>query len=350
MSFLENVNNWAKNEPNFYINIAVDHFTNTDSKILNVSGLKLKTLPEIFDHHKQVNDLDLGENQLTILPDSIKNLTSLVSINLSYNFFSNIPDQIFGFSALKELHLSNLGIQELPAQIGILTSLQILDLSENSLKKLPPEIGSLTNLQRLHLYNNLLTELPNTMINLTNLWDLNLGQNKINQLPDFITGLVQGNLQKLVVSCPLNAPVKVLLKGWEIYREAIVKYGGSDDTNKPIRDNRNLLRNIVPRGFGSLTLPSMYEKRYNYGVIDFSYLRNSPLVYKFLENPLLQSKIEELTLSQELLKISPEGTQIPEGLLKFKNLKKLHLIEPSAEKIEPSEENIEIFDDTLGDY
>jgi leucine-rich repeat protein SHOC2 len=80
--------------------------------------------------------LNLGQNQLTSLPENIDSLTSLYSLDLSCNQLSSLPESI-----------------------GNLTSLNCLNLDCNQLMRLPESIGNLINLKSLRLVDNPLIDL-----------------------------------------------------------------------------------------------------------------------------------------------------------------------------------------------
>ncbi|NCA28483.1 MAG: leucine-rich repeat domain-containing protein [Proteobacteria bacterium] len=103
---------------------------------------------KIIDVYKNSKtELDLSDNQITSLPETIGNLTSL-----------------------QELYLSENQLTSLPETIGNLNSLQILNLSDNQITSLPETIGNLTSLQRLFLINNdQLSNTPETVSILENL-------------------------------------------------------------------------------------------------------------------------------------------------------------------------------------
>ena len=65
----------------------------------------------------------------------------------------------------------------LPETLGQLTNLQKLNLDYNQLTELPNSIGQLNNLQILKLDDNKLIKLPDTLYQLTNLHTLNLQGN-----------------------------------------------------------------------------------------------------------------------------------------------------------------------------
>jgi tetratricopeptide (TPR) repeat protein len=87
------------------------------------------------------------------------------------------------------LDLSEQDLQSLPQSIGSLTNLRRLDLSNNSLTQLPESICNLQCLEDLDLENNLITGFPDCFRNLPNLKYLNIKLNELS-LKD-VTDLVK---------------------------------------------------------------------------------------------------------------------------------------------------------------
>lgn len=188
---------------------------------LDLSRLKLTTVPEAVGKLTALQELDLSNNQLTILPEAVGELRALRKVGLSNNQLTALPESVGKLTALQELHLSNNRLAALPESVGRLTALQELDLSTNQLTALPKSVGSLTALQgldlannrfrvlpegigkftalrRLYLYNNHLTTLPEALGKLIALQTLSLFGNQLTVLPDAVGKLKV--LEQLYVS------------------------------------------------------------------------------------------------------------------------------------------------------
>ena len=197
-----------------------------------------------------LTSLDLSNNLLTSLPDSIEQLTNLTSLNLSNNSLTSLPESIEQLTNLTSLSLSSNSLTSLPESIRQLTNLISLDLSNNSLTVLSESIGRLTNLTSLHLGANKLTELPESIGQLTNLTWLGLRNNRLLiTLPESIT-----DLTKLVgidfhdTQLKLSEPSRLFIEVALVYKR---KYR---DSNTMISlDLSNLNLNKLPAWIGWLT-------------------------------------------------------------------------------------------------
>ena len=88
-----------------------------------------------------------------------------------------------GAQVLSHLDLHNNRIVNVPDTIGQLTRLTYLNLGSNNLEVLPSAVGNLTNLTTLALYRNKLSILPLTVGRLSNLTDLDLVDNHTRSPP-----------------------------------------------------------------------------------------------------------------------------------------------------------------------
>lgn len=99
--------------------------------------------------------LDLSEQGLTKVPDSVFEKTDLESLNLSHNTLSGaLQAEVRQLQNLKSLDLSANNFTGVPAEIGQLKNLEVLNLSHNQLTGLPYELGNLSKLKILNLRGN----------------------------------------------------------------------------------------------------------------------------------------------------------------------------------------------------
>jgi leucine-rich repeat protein SHOC2 len=106
-------------------------------------------------------DLDLRNNELYILPESIGNLYGLTKLFLNQNQLISLPDNICTLTNLTTLVLSYNQLTSLPEDIGNLFRLKSLYLTQNQLASLPDSIKFLSNLTELYLSNNPWVDLSN---------------------------------------------------------------------------------------------------------------------------------------------------------------------------------------------
>ncbi|RID63983.1 hypothetical protein BRARA_E02943 [Brassica rapa] len=152
---------------------------------VDLSGRKLRLLPEAFGRIQGLLVLDLSNNQLQAIPDSIAGLHDLVELNVSGNILETLPDSIGLLSKLKILNVSTNKLTVLPDSICRCGSLVILDVSFNRLTYLPTNIGSeLVNLEKLMIQYNKIRSFPSSIGEMISLTYLDAHFNELHGLPD----------------------------------------------------------------------------------------------------------------------------------------------------------------------
>jgi hypothetical protein len=113
---------------------------------------------------QKLKRIHLRANQISWIPSNwFQRFTLIQVIDLKNNKLTSIPDSIGDLKNLRSLNLGANNIEKLPESIGELTNLSNLYLSWNKLETLPESIGNLTNLKILDLDNNQLRILPQSM-------------------------------------------------------------------------------------------------------------------------------------------------------------------------------------------
>ncbi len=178
---------------------------NSKSKLLNLSGLRLKSIPSEVAKIKSLEILNLGDNKIKdlrplgylpnlkviyldsnqiefISPDFFDSL-DLNVLNLSGNHIQDIPDSISNQKNLRRLFLSSNKISFIPESLSELESLEYFSLGNNQLSFIPSSINKLKNLQSFSAYDNQITEIQIDFAELKNLTHLSLANNEITELP-----------------------------------------------------------------------------------------------------------------------------------------------------------------------
>lgn len=182
------------------------------SIVLDLSGLRLRSVPDEVAGLSHLRELKLNDNRLRTLPESLANLTGLTHLNLEDNWLGGVPDWMRGLRDLTWLDLDNNQIIDVPAWIGDLANLTHLGLNkcdldtvpdwirglvgitelglgDNFLGEVPAWVGDLTGLKRLQLYGNRLHDLPDSLARLSSLGRLELDNNRLREVPEWISRL-----------------------------------------------------------------------------------------------------------------------------------------------------------------
>uniref|UniRef100_A0A3Q2SWQ3 Ras suppressor protein 1 n=1 Tax=Fundulus heteroclitus TaxID=8078 RepID=A0A3Q2SWQ3_FUNHE len=137
-------------------------------EVLNLFNNQIEELPTQISSLQKLKHLNLGMNRLSGLPRGFGSMPALEVLDLTYNNLNqnSLPGNFFYLTTLRALYLSDNDFEVLPSDIGKLTKLQILSLRDNDLISLPKEIGELAQLKELHIQGNRLTVLPPELGNL----------------------------------------------------------------------------------------------------------------------------------------------------------------------------------------
>ncbi len=124
------------------------------ARVVNLSGLGLRSIPRGVSELFGVEVLDLSNNGLSSIPDSIFQLSTLRELALSDNEITTVPSALLESANLERLHLHNNRITVLPDSISELSNLRVLSLHNNYISAIPVSLAELTELKVLTLDGN----------------------------------------------------------------------------------------------------------------------------------------------------------------------------------------------------
>jgi Leucine-rich repeat (LRR) protein len=96
----------------------IEEARKTGARRLDLSDLKLSTLPEAIGQLAALTKLWLRRNQLKALPPEIGQLTALKEFSAAQNQLKELPDIFGAFRDLRKLWLDQNQIKELPKSVG----------------------------------------------------------------------------------------------------------------------------------------------------------------------------------------------------------------------------------------
>uniref|UniRef100_A0A8C7JPM5 Protein scribble homolog n=1 Tax=Oncorhynchus kisutch TaxID=8019 RepID=A0A8C7JPM5_ONCKI len=156
---------------------------------LDLGSNELDVLPDTLGALPNLRELWLDRNQLSSLPLELGNLQRLVCLDVSENRLEELPSELSGLLALTDLLLSHNLLEVVPDSIGSLKQLSILKVDQNRLTHLSDSIGECENLTELTL--------PRSLGKLKKLTNLNVDRNRLGDVPDELGGCASLNVLSL---------------------------------------------------------------------------------------------------------------------------------------------------------
>uniref|UniRef100_A0A672J219 Protein scribble homolog n=1 Tax=Salarias fasciatus TaxID=181472 RepID=A0A672J219_SALFA len=164
---------------------------------LDLGSNELDVLPDTLGALPNLRELWLDRNQLSSLPPELGNLRRLVCLDVSENRLEELPSELSGLLALTDLLLTQNLLEVVPDSIGSLKQLSILKVDQNRLTHLTDSIGECENLTELVLTENLLQSLPRSLGKLKKLTNLNVDRNRLGSVPKELGGCASLNVLSL---------------------------------------------------------------------------------------------------------------------------------------------------------
>ena len=148
---------------------------------LDLRGLRLRELPDVFAAGAGIRQLDLSGNRLADLPPSLFGLADLELLDLGNNRFTVLPPGIGALTRLTHLDVSENRLTALPPQLAGCRALTTVDLFGNALTSAVP-LGGLPRLETADLAGNRLRDID-ALLTAAALHTLDLSGNDLAALP-----------------------------------------------------------------------------------------------------------------------------------------------------------------------
>ncbi|KAM0680972.1 hypothetical protein GINT2_000754 [Glugoides intestinalis] len=214
---------------------------------LNLSQNTLQNLPIGLENLKKLRVLNVSKNLLTTFPPKIFNIQTLQKIDLSFNKIRIIEEHIGAFSqflyskasiipggassSLTEINLSNNFLTSLPNSIVVFVSLQKLKLEGNLINVFPEPIKQLKRLEFLDLSKNRLSVIPSWLSELPFLYDLILTGGDVFVGNAWVPTNTIKYVPKILLANPIGKAIKINLKRNPISAHSSL-YGYGNDVIK----------------------------------------------------------------------------------------------------------------------
>ncbi len=160
-------------------------------RVLNVSGTKIRTIPNSISNCKYLSEIIANASRITTIPDSIGELGFLRKLNFGYNAIDSIPSSLGQLVGLEELNLGSNHISQLPDSFAGLKHLTFCDVSDNELEIFPDAILGLEKVGNLWMHGNAFDSIPKEIQLLKNLHHFLVDAHEIKNIKE-IEALIPG--------------------------------------------------------------------------------------------------------------------------------------------------------------
>lgn len=154
-----------------------------DVGVLDLSNQKITHLPDSICQYTNLRVLILHDNMIETLPKDITQLQNLEEFGMESNPLKSLPENFGNLKKLKYFDIASCKVEELPNSFCDLAALKSCHINRNRITSLPSNFGNLRNLEEFNLWGCSITELPNSFSSLINLKNLTLTATKIATLP-----------------------------------------------------------------------------------------------------------------------------------------------------------------------
>jgi Leucine-rich repeat (LRR) protein len=273
-----------------------------------------RSLREALKDPSRVRHLDLSNQGLTRLPDSLQYMTQLETIDLSQNFFTIVDLGNAQLPQVWKLDLSgNIGLDPLKLETAAAAfpNLLNLDISDAKIAYLTPEIAAFKQLISLDLSGNDLLFLPEELKAIRSLHTLDIRGNKITDITYVLSNC--WNLRKLnAAGNPFDPDALLISVSMARLDELAYSY------TEPGREGARVLAELQVRsleliGINGDGLPAALAKNRSVSHLTLTDCRFSKDIVPVLG---AMSGLDKLTLN---------NTPLPEKLSKADNISSLEL-------------------------
>ncbi|XP_042460363.1 putative disease resistance protein RGA3 [Zingiber officinale] len=304
---------------------------------------KLRTL---VLHREEINE-HICQIETKILESMFSSLTSLCTLDMRAIMIQGLPRAVVTLRCLRYLNLAENKIETLPESICNLYNLCVLNLSNcEKLKELPRRIHELRKLQILKLcYCLRIQKLPESIICLVNLNELDIrGCCRLSELPDDLSGMK--NLMQLnMAGCAALTRMPSGIRRWinlQSLRGIDAVDGHGNVTLSELHDLRNLeslhiqhLERLELDELKSATLPTYLLKDQDLYELVLHWERWNDMATKGTSNPMVQllegflrslRELKVLRIISYMSKRLPTWLMLEPRLIVLKKLKRVELV------------------------